>query len=652
MPSRRKATLEEQLQVAQDQLRATEKKLKDALAAQAVKPKKLIPRPKGQAGKGSGYNLQHEICLGNNKARYNHIMRIVRYFTQRFLDTTKTISGQEKSRLEKTIKLIQKDVKYLQRFQGGWPIRDFIKQYLANNQDKYKHAIRQEREAEADDTDNWGASAQTMNSSQESQSGDEDDGYTAGSDVELDADLDGDLDFQFEGHEEDINTGSSDEHHLDQQPEDSDSAALDEFEDSAMDLEDFGAPVEPSPVKIKRRVKENISPIKPATPLAQPKKYKPKLKMNDDEEALEIHQELIGRKRKTVPIPEDNSRPPKKAKTSHTDNALPPPPPPPQIASFSPLTRADLPDTCPDASCKDLIPQNLSPTILTLFTRKRDLVTKDGPKAPGCQELTQKICEALRREAHLVRCVKHARQQGWPRIIDFDELPARILDLLPTLRALFSDSDALAESPVWTNFLHGIGYKVFAFSKSAAKFDTAYLGCGYFRPRGQVVIQKTLLTLLSDIDGVHTDLYDTLSRLIDAPKRWDSYDDSSNLISVTQFTKFVLIPHAALMLISDDLEIGVEESFEVLQGSREYGTLFNTEKSAERQHMDAPKIAPMLPLRHRKAAVNLLLPPQKMITLDDFPAVNALKPLDRMLTLVILAKAQIQGKGTEETKHI
>ncbi|KAJ6484566.1 hypothetical protein DFH09DRAFT_1340000 [Mycena vulgaris] len=616
MPSRRKATLEEQLQVAQDQLRATEKKLKDALAAQAVKPKKLIPRPKGQAGKGSGYNLQHEMCLGNNKARYNRIMRIVRYFTQRFLDTTKTISGQEKSRLEKTIKLIQKDVKYLQRFQGGWPIRDFIKH------------------------------------SQESQSGDEDDGYTAGSDVELDADLDGDLDFQFEGHEEDINTGSSDERHLDQQPEDSDSAALDEFEDSAMDLEDFGAPVEPSPVKIKRRVKENISPIKPATPLAQPKKYKPKLKMNDDEEALEIHQELIGRKRKTVPIPEDNSRPPKKAKTSHTDNALPPPPPPPQIASFSPLTRADLPDTCPDASCKDLIPQNLSPTILTLFTRKRDLVTKDGPKAPGCQELTQKICEALRREAHLVRCVKHARQQGWPRIIDFDELPARIFDLLPTLRALLSDSDALAESPVWTNFLHGIGYKVFAFSKSAAKFDTAYLGCGYFGPRGQVVIQKTLLTLLSDIDGVHTDLYDTLSQLIDAPKRWDSYDDSSNLISVTQFTKFVLIPHAALMLISDDLEIGVEESFEVLQGSREYGTLFNTEKSAERQHMDAPKIAPMLPLRHRKAAVNLLLPPQKMITLDDFPAVNALKPLDRMLTLFILAKAQIQGKGTEETKHI
>ncbi|KAJ6586305.1 hypothetical protein DFH09DRAFT_1274824 [Mycena vulgaris] len=367
-------------------------------------------------------------------------------------------------------------------------------------------------------------------------------------------------------------------------------------------------------------VQENISPIKPATPLARPKKYKPKLKMNDDEEALEIHQELIGLKRKTVPIPEDNSRPPKKAKTSHADNALPPPPPPPPIATFSPLTRADLPDTCPDASCKDLIPQNLSPTILTLFTRKRDLVTKDGPKAPGCQELTQKICEALRREAHLVRCVKHARQQGWPRIIDFDELPAKILDLLPTLRALLLDSDVLAESPVWTNFLHGIGYKVFAFSKSAAKFDTAYLGCGYFGPRGQVVIQKTLLTLLSDIDGVHTDLYNTLSRLIDAPKRWDSYDDSSNLISVTQFTKFVSIPHAALMLISDDLEIGVEESFEVLQGSREYGTLFNTEKSAERQHMDAPKIAPMLPLRHRKAAVNLLLPPQKMITLDDFPA--------------------------------
>ncbi|KAJ6517125.1 hypothetical protein DFH09DRAFT_1099084 [Mycena vulgaris] len=74
MPAGRKVTLKEQLQVAQDQLRATKKKLKEALAAQAVKPKKLIPRPKGQAGKGYGYNLQCEMGLARNKPRYNCLM--------------------------------------------------------------------------------------------------------------------------------------------------------------------------------------------------------------------------------------------------------------------------------------------------------------------------------------------------------------------------------------------------------------------------------------------------------------------------------------------------------------------------------------------------------------------------------------------------
>lgn len=44
---------------------------------------------------------------------------------------------------------------YFQRFHGGWPIRDFIKQYLLNNSDNYKRAMRQERAAEAKDDENW-----------------------------------------------------------------------------------------------------------------------------------------------------------------------------------------------------------------------------------------------------------------------------------------------------------------------------------------------------------------------------------------------------------------------------------------------------------------------------------------------------------------
>ncbi|KAJ7817601.1 hypothetical protein B0H14DRAFT_2601895 [Mycena olivaceomarginata] len=44
------------------------------------------------------------------------------------------------------------DLKYFQRIQGGWLIRDFIKQHLRNGNDKFKRAMHQEKEAEAEDS--------------------------------------------------------------------------------------------------------------------------------------------------------------------------------------------------------------------------------------------------------------------------------------------------------------------------------------------------------------------------------------------------------------------------------------------------------------------------------------------------------------------
>jgi hypothetical protein len=50
---------------------------------------------------------------------------------------------------------IKKENKYFQRFHGGWPIHDLIKQYLVNNLDKFKRAQRQEHAAEAEDPAVW-----------------------------------------------------------------------------------------------------------------------------------------------------------------------------------------------------------------------------------------------------------------------------------------------------------------------------------------------------------------------------------------------------------------------------------------------------------------------------------------------------------------
>ncbi|KAJ7097631.1 hypothetical protein C8R44DRAFT_811825 [Mycena epipterygia] len=64
---------------------------------------------------------------------------------------------------------------------------------------------------------------------------------------------------------------------------------------------------------------------------------------------------------------------------------------------------------------------------------------------------------------------------------------------------------------------------------------------------------------------------------MDTPQEWDTYDDSSNLISPKQFTKYVLIPHVATALISEDLEISFEDALKVLDASADYGCHANAD---------------------------------------------------------------------------
>ncbi|KAJ7501694.1 hypothetical protein B0H11DRAFT_1992563 [Mycena galericulata] len=245
MPPRQKPpTLEEQLAINQEQLKTATTQLAalTAAAARQSRPaQKLIPRPKGQAGKGSGYNLQTEMRLGRKKSRYNRLMHVVRYNTNRFLNTNKTIRDQDKSRLEKTIKNIQKDFKYFQRFSGGWPIRAFIKQHLANTHDKYKRAVRQERAAEQDDSDDWSAAAQGNGEEVDdlgSDAGCEEDGVA--SDIEMDT-----VDAEDE-HQDGFDDGAGD----------TDGAGAVDLE-----LEDFQDDFESN----KKGDKENISPTSPET---------------------------------------------------------------------------------------------------------------------------------------------------------------------------------------------------------------------------------------------------------------------------------------------------------------------------------------------------------------------------------------------------
>ncbi|KAJ6506579.1 hypothetical protein C8R45DRAFT_970012 [Mycena sanguinolenta] len=157
MAGNRKKSTAEQLEGLKAKYAAQEQQLqaqKEELARLKSKTAKLklIPRPKGQAGRGkNGYNLQKEMKLQNDSARFQRIERITRAYANWYLPTGKTIKEQDKTKLEKLIRLLQKGIKYFQRFQGGWPIYAIVKQYLRNCNEKLRRDLRLERAAEAAD---------------------------------------------------------------------------------------------------------------------------------------------------------------------------------------------------------------------------------------------------------------------------------------------------------------------------------------------------------------------------------------------------------------------------------------------------------------------------------------------------------------------
>lgn len=76
------------------------------------------------------------------------------------------------------------------------------------------------------------------------------------------------------------------------------------------------------------------------------------------------------------------------------------------------------------------------------------------------------------------------------------------------------------------------------------------------------IVQHLLKRRYPDIEN---DLYEATAPLVDTPQNWDDFDDSSNLLSVKKFTKHILVPHIATILISEDLECTFAHAVNTLQ---------------------------------------------------------------------------------------
>ncbi|KAJ7843856.1 hypothetical protein B0H13DRAFT_2364559 [Mycena leptocephala] len=90
--------------------------------------------------------------------------------------------------------------------------------------------------------------------------------------------------------------------------------------------------------------------------------------------------------------------------------------------------------------------------------------------------------------------------------------------------------------------------------------------------------------------------------------------------SLKKFTDHVLIPHVAATLISEDMECSLEDTLDILDDSRRCGQIRfpDSVKKADVFVTPMNALPPTAPPRHRKQ-VNLILPKQKTVTLDDFP---------------------------------
>ncbi|KAG2030823.1 hypothetical protein BDR03DRAFT_1016712 [Suillus americanus] len=122
------------------------------------KPKCLIPKPPGTAGKRNGYSVQHAMGLGTNKRQYNALMASTRHLCRMYLDLEKTRHGQDDNEIAIVVMKVQKKHPILLKFANAWPVRAWIQQYLCNHNNDRKNrlgdvTVSHERDSKEEDED-------------------------------------------------------------------------------------------------------------------------------------------------------------------------------------------------------------------------------------------------------------------------------------------------------------------------------------------------------------------------------------------------------------------------------------------------------------------------------------------------------------------
>ncbi|KAJ7796915.1 hypothetical protein B0H14DRAFT_2913140, partial [Mycena olivaceomarginata] len=469
--------------------------------------------------------------LTDHGARYQRLLRLVRAFANAYLPTGKTIANQEKTRIDKLIQLVPKEVTYFQPFQGGWPIHAILKQYLQNTTDKFNRDLRVEKAAGTQGPHAPSRRSRAHSEVDPEQMDEEGEDEEAG----LDTDVDMDIDDAASNQEEDDHFSQYDADF----PELADDTQMeDDLRLEAASWDSDGIVEEPEAV--------------PATTTPVPAKRK------RQEETTSVQQ---SKKLKLQPL---------------SSPVIPPPSKPALVVVPSPA--APLPSICPSSYCNDTLPANPSDKLLALFARKQEILKSSKPGST--YDLTRLICTMIKSDNKRYACAQEAQRNGWAFNIDLDGLPDRVLELQDQLLDLVCDDRALDECPIWRNFLEQISYKVHAFSLAeigsfAPAADRA-ARCGYYGPTGKTIISSTLYDYVNKVTS-WIQIHHAIITLTDTPQQWDRPGRNGTLLSEAQFIEYILAPFVTTTLIAEDLRLNFDDALSVLLDSSDYGDLRNTD---------------------------------------------------------------------------
>ncbi|KAJ7818053.1 hypothetical protein B0H13DRAFT_1922511 [Mycena leptocephala] len=496
----------------------------------------------------NGYNLQAEMQLSGDRSGFNDYRQ------------------QDKPKLETTIKLIQHEFKYFQRFQGAWPIKALIKQYLQNCQDKRKRDVRLERDAESNDSDGWARSGDKDEDELHNDSGE----WVGGDEMRERMPTSGVVLSMTNGQ-----------------------FLLAKFADQS-DWEDL-----PVGRKARSRNKENNEPEgvleHKLNTEQRGKKRRETAATKKVVDVSGLNTAANGRQRKLT-----TTNPPSPSKSTASKRK-----PLQAPVSFPSATKNSNPNQFSEINRKrttvEPIPDNLPRICPENIARIPFHLTQNGKNTAGYREVTNQICKHIKLENFSAL----AQARGWPTSVDFDGIPERVLAMENDIIGLACNSDELGGNPIWLAFLNIPGLIPDAMQRSNL--------CGYFGQKGKQIITELVEEVLSRNTGLDQVLH-TVASLVDTPRHWDETDDDSALMSEADFVDHVLVPYFTIDFAS---------AMKVLEDSDAFGKAVNlvtpgtdSSKHSTAMQSEAPaakkrKVEPFSPIGTAVKPVKL--------TLQNFP---------------------------------